>query len=195
VLRSIAVASAASNLSFAIASAVTIVFLVRDLGQPAWVVGLLMAVASIAVPIGAALTPMLARRVGSARIIWLSLAVTSPLSLLVILATPGWGLALALAGMAAGEFGQIIYSITNVSLRQRVCPDRILARVNATMRFAIMGLFPLGALVGGVLGQTIGTRLTLLVGGVVLLVAPIVLLVALRGRRDVDELVEEPAEE
>ncbi|HEV7743331.1 MAG TPA: MFS transporter [Pseudolysinimonas sp.] len=188
-LRATALASAAGNLSFAIASAVTIVFLVRDLGQPAWVVGLLLTVSSVAVPIGAALTPTLARRLGSVRIIWLSVAVTGPLSLLVVLATPGWGLAFAVAGMAAGEFGQIIYAITNVSLRQRICPDRILSRVNATMRFAIMGLFPLGALMGGILGQLLGTRWTLLVAGVVLLTGPVVLVLALRGRRDVEDLV------
>jgi MFS family permease len=188
VLRSTAIASAASNFSFAIASAVTIVFLARDLAQPAWVVGLLVSIGAVAVAAGAAATPSIAHRVGSVRVVWLSLAVTAPLSLLVVLAAPGWGLLFVVAGFAAGEFGQIVYAITNVSLRQRICPDRILARVNATMRFAIMALFPLGAIVGGVLGELIGVRLTLLVAGGVALVAPIVLFPALRGLRDVEQL-------
>jgi MFS family permease len=187
-LRATAIASAASNLSFAIASAVTIVFLARDLHQPAWVIGLVVAGGAGATMIGAAVTPAAARRAGSVRIIWLSLALTAPLALLVVLAAPGWGLLLALAGMAAGELGQIVYAITNVSLRQRICPDRILSRVNATMRVAIMGLFPLGALVGGILGDAIGARWTLLVAGAVGLVAPAVLWMALRGHRDVEEL-------
>jgi MFS family permease len=188
VLRATAIASAACNLSFAIASAVTIVFLARDLGQPAWVIGLIISPGAIAVAIGAAATPRAARRIGSARIVWFSLAVTAPLSLLVVFATPGWGLLFAVAGFAIGELGQIVYAITNVSLRQRICPDRILARVNATMRFAIMALFPLGAILGGVLGELIGTRWTLLVAGVVALAAPFVVFRALRGRRDVEEL-------
>jgi predicted MFS family arabinose efflux permease len=77
-----------------------------------------------------------------------------------------------------------------VSVRQRICPDRILGRVNATMRVAIMGLFPLGALVGGVLGDVLGARATLLVSGAVGLIAPLVLWLALRGHREVEDLPE-----
>jgi hypothetical protein len=62
-----------------------------------------------------------------------------------------------------GEFGQIVYAITNVTLRQRLVPAQLLGRVNATMRFLLMGLFPLGALIGGAFGSLIGPRLTLVV--------------------------------
>lgn len=55
------------------------------------------------------------------------------------------------------------------------------------MRVAIMGLFQLGALVGGVLGETIGVRGTLAAAGLVV-VAPIVLFAALRRHRDVEDL-------
>ena len=72
-----------------------------------------------------------------------------------------------------------------MSLRQRVCPDHLLGRVNATMTVVIMGLFPLGAVVGGVLGELVGLRITLLVAGAVLAVAPVVLYGALRHVRDV----------
>lgn len=188
VLRATAIASAASNLSFAIASAVTIVFLVRELGMPAWAIGILLAVAAVGAMVASAVTPWVARRIGSARVVWVSLAVTGPLTLLVALGSAGWGVAFVLVGMFAGELGQIVYAISNVSLRQRICPDGILSRVNATMGFAIMGLFPLGALVGGVLGETIGLRWTLVVAGVVVLVGPVVLFVALRRHRDVEEL-------
>lgn len=188
VLRATAIASATSNLSFAIASAVTIVFLARDLGTPEWGIGVLIALAGLGAMLASAIAPRLARRVGSARIVWLSLAVTGPLTLLVALGMPGWGLVLVLVGMFAGELGQIVYAISNVSLRQRICPDRILARVNATMGFAVMGLFPLGAVIGGVLGQTIGVRGTLVVAGLVVLAAPVALFVALRRHGDVEEL-------
>lgn len=195
VLRATAIASAVSNLSFAIASSVTILFLVRDLGLPAWAVGLLLAVSAVGAMLASALTPWLARRIGSARVVWVSLAVTGPLTLLVALGFPGWGLVFVVIGMFAGELGQIVYSITNVSLRQRICPDRILARVNATMRVAIMGLFPLGALVGGVLGELIGVRATIVVAGVVVLAAPVVLVAALRRHRDVEDFAPDSVHE
>jgi hypothetical protein len=43
---------------------------------------------------------------------------------------------------AVGEFGQIVYAIANVTLRQRLVPTHLLGRVNATMRFLLMSLFP-----------------------------------------------------
>ena len=58
-----------------------------------------------------------------------------------------------------------------------------------------MGLFPLGALVGGVLGETVGVRWTLVVAGLVVLVAPVVLFAALRRHRDVEEFAEDSVAE
>lgn len=181
VLRATAVTSALGNLSFAIASAVGVVFMVRDLGLSATGVGLVVAAGSVTVMAGAALTPRLARLVGEARIVWLSLAVTGPVGLLVPLARPGWGIALLVVGLAAGELGQIVYAITNVTLRQRRCPPELLGRVSATMRFLIMGLFPLGALVGGALGSLVGVRATLWVAGGLIVVSAVPVAAAQRG--------------
>lgn len=190
VLRATAIASAISNFAFAVASAVNIVFLSRTLELPAAVIGIVIAVGSVTVMIGAAFTTRLAGAVGSARIIWLSLAVTAPLSLATAFAQPGWWTLLVVVGIAAGEFGQIVYSITNVSLRQQIVPDRILGRVNATMQVVVMGLFPVGAIIGGVLGELIGARWTVLAAGVLLLSCPILLWRALRGARDVEDVAE-----
>ncbi|BDI21535.1 MFS transporter [Herbiconiux sp. L3-i23] len=189
ILRATALASAGGNFAFAIASAVTIIFAARTLGLSAPVIGIVFAVGSVTVIAGAALTPRLAGAFGSARIIWLSLAVTAPLSLVNVLAQPGWfGIVLLIVGGAAGELGQIIYSITNVSLRQRLCPDHLLGRVNATVRVLIMFGFPIGALLGGVLGDLIGARLTLLISGLIIVITPLPMFLALRGVRDVEEI-------
>jgi MFS family permease len=188
ILRATAIASALSNFSFAIASAVNIVFLSRTIGLPPAAIGVVIAVGSVTVMIGAAFTTRLARAVGSVRIVWLSLAVTAPLSLLGAFAQPGWWTLLIIVGIAAGELGQIVYAITQLSVRQQLCPDRMLGRVNATMQVVVIGLFPLGAVFGGVLGDLIGARWTLIVAGIPLLVCPIILWAALRGVRDVDGL-------
>jgi len=190
ILRGTAIASAAGNFSFAMSSAVSFIFMSRTLELSATAIGLIIAAGSVTVMAGAALTPRLARLLGSARIIWLSLAVTAPISFIGLFAQPGWWVVLIVVGIAAGELGQIVYAIANVSLRQRLCPDRMLGRVNATMRFLIMGLFPLGALVGGALGELVGLRGTLGVAGAVLILCPLPLFLALRGRRDVEELPE-----
>jgi MFS family permease len=183
VIRATAVTSALGNVAFAVAGAVSVVFMVRDLGLSPAGVGLVMAAGSVTVMAGAALTPRLARAVGEARIVWLSLAVTGPLGLLVPLAQRGWSVALLVIGMAAGEFGQIVYAITSVTLRQRLCPPDLLGRVTATMRFLIMGLFPLGAFLGGVLGSLVGVRATLWVSGGLIVVSAVPVFLALRGSR------------
>jgi hypothetical protein len=60
--------------------------------------------------------------------------------------------------------GGVIYNVNQVSLRQAVTPDRLLGRMNATMRFLVWGTIPIGALIGGQLGEQIGLRPTLVVG-------------------------------
>ena len=54
--------------------------------------------------------------------------------------------------------------MTQVSLRQAIVPDRLQGRMNATMRFAVWGTLPLGALLGGALGEAIGLRPVLALG-------------------------------
>jgi hypothetical protein len=42
-----------------------------------------------------------------------------------------------------------------------ICPDRLLGRMNASVRFVVWGAMPIGGLLGGVLGESIGVRATL----------------------------------
>ncbi|MEV0162352.1 putative MFS family arabinose efflux permease [Nonomuraea fuscirosea] len=188
VLRATLITSVACNFSFAMASAVSFIFLVRTLGLPPAAIGFVLAAGSVMVMIGALVTPRLARRFGSARVVWLSLAVTGPVTLLGPLARPGWQVSLLVVATAAGELGQIVYAITNVTLRQRLCPAHLLGRVNATMRFFMMGPFPLGALLGGVLGEAIGLRATLWAAAAVIVLSPSPIWLALRGIRETEDL-------
>jgi MFS family permease len=187
-LRATAATSAAGNFAFAIASSVTVLFMVQTLRLTSTAIGFVLALSGLSVVIGAALTPWLARRIGSARIIWLPLAVTGPLTMLGVLARPGWLLGLLGLSTVAGELGQITYAITSVSLRQRLCPPNLLGRVNATMRFLIMGLFPVGALLGGVLAEVIGLRGTLAVAFGIVAVSPLPTYRAVRHARDVEDI-------
>ena len=77
--------------------------------------------------------------------------------------------------------GSVIFNVTSVTFRQRMAPAHLLGRVNATMRFLILGLMPVGALIGGALGSTIGVRNTLwfgCVGGALVVAARDVLAAA-----------------
>ena len=86
----------------------------------------------------------------------------------------------ALPLVVAAEFLQwvmvLIFSINAVSLRQAITPDRLLGRVNGTMRFIVWGSRPIGSLLGGYLGSRIGLPATLVVGAFGMLLAFVPLL-------------------
>ena len=69
--------------------------------------------------------------------------------------------------IVASEFAQwmaiLVYWVNAISVRQAITPDRVLGRVNATMRFLAGGANPIGAVIGGALGGLIGVPLTLVV--------------------------------
>jgi hypothetical protein len=67
--------------------------------------------------------------------------------------------------------GSVIFGINAVSLRQTVSPDRLLGRVTATSRMVSWGATPLGALLGGALGETLGVVPTRTVAAVGTLLA------------------------
>ena len=71
---------------------------------------------------------------------------------------------LAAAQFLSG-FSIMMYNINQISLRQILVPARLQGRMNASIRFIIWGAIPIGLLCGGFLGEAIGLRLTLVVGG------------------------------
>jgi predicted MFS family arabinose efflux permease len=71
-----------------------------------------------------------------------------------------------IAGGFIGTVTAVIYNVNQVSLRQAITPDRMLGRMNATMRFIVWGTIPIGALLGGTLGTWIGLRETIVVGAI-----------------------------
>jgi MFS family permease len=161
ILRKIAACTGTANLFGSMGVALEIVFLIRVLRVRPAETGLLIAVASLGGVAGGVLSGRLARRIGSARIIWYSVLVLSLPELLVPLAEPGWRVAAFGVGAAFGYFGAVVYNVAQVSYRQAICPPRLLGRMNAAMRWVVWGTIPLGALLGGVFGAIVGVRTTL----------------------------------
>jgi predicted MFS family arabinose efflux permease len=170
---------------------VAILLLTRDLRLPPGVVGVLMAAGGAGGVLGAITAGRIATRIGQARTIWLSMLAMFPAGLLPPLTEPGWRLALFPVGYLAIGFSAVVYNVSQVSFRQAICPDRLLGRMNASVRFVVWGTLPLGGLAGGVLGQLIGVRETMWVGAIGAALAPVFVLCSpLRRLRD---LPSEPA--
>ncbi|BBG00831.1 MULTISPECIES: MFS transporter [Pseudonocardia] len=184
-LRPIVLCTAWANLAGGMILAVLVLFLVGDLGLSEVGVGIAVAVIGVGGLAGAATAGAWTRRLGQARTIVVSLLVTTPLALLIPLGGPGPLLLLTAVGLFADGYGGVVYNVAQVSFRQAICPDRLLGRMNASVRFLVWGTLPVGGLLGGALGELLGPRGALLVACCALALSPLpVLLSPLRRLRD-----------
>jgi hypothetical protein len=137
---------------------------------------------------GASSATALARRFGSARSLVASVLGTAPFGLLIPLATPGPGLALAAAGGFLIAAGVGVSNVLRGSFRQTYTPHGLLGRVTVSMQLVNYGITPLGALLAGALGTTLGLRPTMwiMMSGLVL-AGPILLIGPLGRRRDLPD--------
>jgi MFS family permease len=165
ILRASAGASGTFNLFRNMIGVVIMLFFLRELRLPPIILGPLFALGGISAFLGALLAERLTRRWGVGRTLLGGLLLSGLATLLVPLA--GGPLLLALGLLAAsqllGDGAATIYEINQISLVQAMTPDRLQGRINASNRFIEWAAMLLGLLVGGVLGQTIGLRLTLFV--------------------------------
>jgi MFS family permease len=170
----------------AMAISIEIILLVRVLHvRPAYT-GVLVAVASLGGVAAGVASGRLSRWIGSARIIMVSMLVFDAPGLLLPLAEPGWRLAFVVVVGAAVTFAGVLYNIAQLSYRQAICPPGLLGRLNAAIRWIVWGTLPLGSIIGGMLGATLGVRPTMWIGMAGGWAASFwVLFLSLRGMRDV----------
>ncbi|WP_158840310.1 MFS transporter [Saccharothrix deserti] len=160
-LRAIVGCTGTANFFGGMSMALLVLFLVRELGLSDGVVGLVLSSAGIGGVLGALTVSRWNARFGQTTVIWLSALVTWPFGLLVPLGAADWRIAFLVVGEAAVAYGATVYNIAQVSYRQSICPDHLLGRMNASIRFVVWGGIPLGGLAGGALGEGIGVTPTL----------------------------------
>jgi MFS family permease len=141
--------------------ALTPVYLVRELGASAGVVGLLVATEGVGALVGAALAPVLGHRIGTGRATLLSGLIGASTALLMPLGDGAAGMVFFALGNAGFSAGVVIGSITTRTLRQRVTPADLLSRVMATVRFVSWGAIPVAALLAGLLAAATDVRTAL----------------------------------
>jgi predicted MFS family arabinose efflux permease len=160
-LRPLTIYPAVSNLAYSGSTALVVVFLIRVAGFGAAAVGLLMAFAGIGGLLGAVTARRLARRLGTARTLWLSALGTGLFGLLIPLTATGPRAACYAIGSAVVAAGIIVFNTIASSFRQTYCPPSMLGRITASMSFLVFGSIPLGALLAGALGDTLTVRAAL----------------------------------
>jgi predicted MFS family arabinose efflux permease len=78
---------------------------------------------------------------------------------------------LAAAAWLLATFQVGVNNVLQVSFRQQATPDRLLGRMNATMRFLLTGALAVGSGIAGLVGEYAGLRAVLWVGAIGLAVA------------------------
>ena len=210
-LRSIAGSTSTSNLFGSALFPVFFLYMVRELGFTAGLIGVIFAIASIGALVGVVLSSKLAFRFGVGPVIVGSILASGlgvstyffagpSLSFTVFKTGSLWllgsiqldmnGLIIMIGGFI-GAFGGVVYNINQVSLRQAIVPLRLQGRMNASMRWIVWGTLPVGALMGGILGSILGLKLAIgiaVVGGSLAFLW--ILLSPVRSLRKVPEPVE-----
>ena len=129
--------------------------------------GLLATIGSLGGLLGASLTPKLIKFFGEGPLIVISSIAMGVAQLLIPVAyylPKGLALVVLAADGFITSFTVLTYNITQVTARQRLCPEHLLGRMNASIRFMVWGSMPIGALISGLLGHTIGIIPTIWLG-------------------------------
>lgn len=156
-----------SNFGGAIVMALAVLFQLRYLHFSAGTIGLIDSVGAIGGFIGATLSNKVTKVLGEGPLIIYSALAFQIAGLMWPLSWLFWPEPVQLVGTAALGVSVVVYNVATVSFRQRLCPPRLLGRMNASARFLVWGTVPLGAFLGGILGTTIGVVPTLWVGTIV----------------------------
>ncbi|WP_313884229.1 MFS transporter [Streptomyces cynarae] len=177
VLRTVCLASAAFQFSFAAMMTVYLLFLPRELHLSGTVVGLALTAVGPGALLGSLLAARLPSRFGHGPVLVCAAALGDGVFLCVpalhgssAVTVP----ALLAVGFVFGGGGQLV-NVTVMAVRQAVTPDGMQGRVAATITFVGMGSTPLGSLVGGFLAEEWGLRTSLLVTATGMMLSPVVM--------------------
>lgn len=165
-LRAIAACGATLNFFGGMTDAVRVLFFVQVLHLGAISFGLMFSVASLSALLGAACNPWITRKLGIGPTILLSALTLAAGWLLIPLAggPPAREISMIVVGALLFGISNTLFNVNALSLRQQITPNKLLGRVGSGMQFIGVGTLPLGALLGGMLGEFIGLRATFLVG-------------------------------
>jgi predicted MFS family arabinose efflux permease len=174
IIRAVSFCTSSTNLFNTIGTTLMGIYVLRELEISLPVFGLIMTIAGVGGLLGASMSAKLAAWIGEGQLIAIS-AFGSAAAFMMVpltgLVDHFWAPFILAAIEFAISFFVLTYNITQVSARQRICPKPLLGRMNASIRFFVWGVMPIGALLAGVLGTAFGAFTTIVIGGVGMLFA------------------------
>jgi hypothetical protein len=170
-LRRVAFISASINGFSAATGSLLVLMATGPLRVPTSWYGVFIAVPAVGAIVGSLIATKVVPAIGGGPVTWLAALVPAAsyaalgLSSSVVLVE-----ILLFLSSVATALNQIVVS----TLRQAAVPDELLGRVTAAYRLIVLGVVPIGALLGGALAHWQGTKTTFLVSGIGLTLAAFV---------------------
>jgi MFS family permease len=163
-LRRLIACTGLSNFGGNIIAALGVLYMLRYLHFGPGTIGLIESVGAIGGFVGATLSNKLTKVLGEGPLIIYSATACQVATLMWPISWLFFPEPVMLAGTAAFGVAVVVYNVATVSFRQRLCPPRLLGRMNASARFLVWGTMPIGAFLGGILGTVLGVIPTLWIG-------------------------------
>ena len=162
-IRPLVLATGAYNFFAAMFVAVYALFMVRELGLRPGEVGGIIASGGLGGVLGGLAAGRVARRFGAGRAI---VGGALLLALMHVAAPVAGGPPMATVPLLAGagllaQFGLGVYAVNRTSLVQRLVPAHVLGRVAAGQQVIGLAAVPIGAALGGLIGEGPGPRTSL----------------------------------
>ncbi|MBL7258363.1 MFS transporter [Paractinoplanes lichenicola] len=160
VLRALLLGAATLNLFNYIFAALWVLYVTTELHVSPGALGVIIGLGAFGGLIGAAIAGPLSRRIGFGPAVILGYVLfPAPLILVPLASGPSW---VVFAALFTAEFlaalGVMVLDITGGSAQTAATPRSMLAVVSGFKRTVNYGIRPIGALIGGGLGATIGVR-------------------------------------
>jgi predicted MFS family arabinose efflux permease len=162
--RSLAAYVATFNFGTGLTGPLLLVYAVRRQGLSPAELGLVFMLGNVGWLLGALVAKRATQVIGTGRTLALGGALGGAPLFLWPLAPHNLAIVFIVASLALSSFGIVLFNIPGISLYQTLVPEHLLGRMNASRRWLVWGVIPLGSLIGGVLAATIGLRTTLIVG-------------------------------
>jgi MFS family permease len=168
-IRRITFTTATTNFFVTLGATMLPIYALRYLAMSVATFGLIMTFAAVGGLLGAMSASRLSTWLGEGQLIVASAALGGLAWLLMPIsafvnhdASPF----LIAAGEFLTSFTVLTFNITQLSARQRLCPKPLLGRMNASIRFMVWGVIPLGALAGGLIGDLTNVVVPLIVAAI-----------------------------
>ncbi|MGH2826585.1 MAG: MFS transporter, partial [Actinomycetota bacterium] len=179
VLRTLGIMTGVSNLTTSATFSIFVLYALEILDLTEAGYGVLLAVMAIGGVIGSLVAPRLARLFGDGPSFYVVIGLSVAQNLAIGLTS---NIVVVAIGLISLSLGVMLWNVIAVSLRQSIVPDQLLGRVNSVYRLLAWGTMPVGAALGGFLGEAFGLRSAYFVSAAVMAILAVAILPVINNR-------------